>query len=65
VGAGGVVTASVPDYALVLGVPARQVGWMSEYGERIELPLSGEGETVCKYTRAVYRLDGDKVRRID
>ena len=63
VGAGAVVTASVPDYALVVGVPARQIGWMSEYGEQLDLPLSGSAEAVCPHTQAVYRLDGQSLTR--
>lgn len=56
VGAGSVVNKDVPDYALMVGVPARQIGWMSEYGERLELPLMGEGEVYCKYTGKKYVL---------
>ncbi len=50
VGAGSVVTRDVAPYALVMGVPARQVGWMSPFGERLDLPLTGEGRTVCPHT---------------
>lgn len=56
VAAGSVVTRDVPAYALVMGVPARQVGWMSAFGERLELPLTGEGRTVCPHTGVEYRL---------
>ncbi|MGB3900563.1 MAG: acyltransferase [Mesorhizobium sp.] len=65
VGAGTVVTKNVPDYALVVGVPARQIGWMSEYGEQLDLPLEGEGETVCGHTGAAYRLEGRTVKRLE
>jgi UDP-2-acetamido-3-amino-2,3-dideoxy-glucuronate N-acetyltransferase len=63
VGAGAVVRADVPDYALVVGVPARQIGWMSEHGERIDLPLEGQGRAVCEHTGAIYRLEGAQLRR--
>lgn len=56
VGAGAVVTKDVRPYALMAGVPARQIGWMSQYGERLELPLEGEGETTCPHTGVRYVL---------
>jgi len=59
VGAGAVVNHDVPDHALMVGVPARQVGWMSRHGERLALPLSGEAEAVCPATGTRYRLRGN------
>jgi len=61
VGAGAVITKDVPDYALMVGVPARQIGWMSRFGERLELPLSGNAETRCPHTGEHYQLDGTHV----
>lgn len=56
VGAGAVVNRSVPDFALILGVPGKQVGWMSKYGEQIPLPVDGEGSYVCPHTGERYVL---------
>jgi UDP-2-acetamido-3-amino-2,3-dideoxy-glucuronate N-acetyltransferase len=62
VGAGAVVTKDVPDFALVVGVPARQVGWMSAHGERMPLPLAGSGSWTCPSSGIRYALDGSTVR---
>ena len=60
VGAGAVVNRNVPSYALVVGVPARQVGWMSRHGERLPLPASSATplEAACPATGERYRLEG-------
>lgn len=65
VGAGAVVNKSVPAYALMVGVPARQIGWMSQFGEQLELPLQGEGEAVCAHTGVRYILAGDRITKLD
>ena len=61
VGAGAVINKNVPAYALMVGVPAKQIGWMSEFGEQLDLPLEGEGCVTCPHTGSVYRLDGKQL----
>ena len=56
VGAGSVINKDVPAFALMVGVPARQIGWMSRYGERIDLPVAGDGDYTCPNTSDVYVL---------
>ncbi|WP_299735180.1 acyltransferase [uncultured Endozoicomonas sp.] len=67
IGAGAVVNKDVPDYALMAGVPAKQIGWMSEFGERLDLPLSASEdeqiEAVCPATNARYVLQGSHISK--
>ncbi|APC19603.1 N-acetyltransferase (plasmid) [Pseudomonas frederiksbergensis] len=63
VGAGAVVNKNVPAYALVVGVPGKQIGWMSEYGEQLPLPINGEGSALCEHTGARYVLQGETLSR--
>lgn len=58
VGAGAVINKDVPAYALVVGVPAKQIGWMSEYGDRLRLPVRGDGFAVCELSNTKYVLKG-------
>jgi UDP-2-acetamido-3-amino-2,3-dideoxy-glucuronate N-acetyltransferase len=68
IGAGSVVTKDIKDYALVVGVPAIQIGWMSEFGERLDLPiLSNDGVsliTKCHKTDRKYKLTGGNLCKI-
>lgn len=64
VAAGAVVNRDVPDYALVAGVPAVQIGWMSEFGERLELPINGSGEASCPNDGSVYQLRNGRVKKL-
>jgi UDP-2-acetamido-3-amino-2,3-dideoxy-glucuronate N-acetyltransferase len=60
VAAGAVVTRDVKSYALMAGVPARQTGWMSRFGERLGLPLQGDATVVCPHTGDTYQLINDE-----
>ena len=62
IGAGAVVTGDVKAHALVAGVPARQIGWMSRHGGRLDLPLDGEGTAVCEASGERYRLSQGEVQ---
>ena len=64
IGAGSVISKDVPSYALMVGVPAKQIGWMSEYGEKLDLPLTGNAKTICQYTKQQYQLQGNEVTKI-
>ena len=65
IGAGSLINKDVPAYALMVGVPAKQIGWMSEYGEKLDLPLKGEAQTTCPYTGQIYQLKNNTCQRID
>jgi len=64
VGAGSVVNTDIPDYALVVGVPAKQIGWISEFGEKLDIQKSGSGEVTCNKSGEKYLLENEKLRRI-
>ena len=65
VGAGSVINSDVPDFALMVGVPGRQIGWMSRFGERLDLPIEATAEaveSVCPHTGDVYIFEAGAVR---
>jgi UDP-2-acetamido-3-amino-2,3-dideoxy-glucuronate N-acetyltransferase len=62
IGAGAVVTKTVPPYALVIGNPAKQDGWMSEYGHRLH--FDEKGIAICPESKEKYKLEGNKVSKI-
>jgi len=64
IGAGSLINKNISDFALVVGVPAKQIGWMSRFGERMNLPLSGEATFVCPHTNDYYMLNGNTVKLI-
>ncbi len=65
VAAGAVVTRDVADFALVAGVPARQIGWMSRYGERLEVAVEGRGEAICAASGDRYIVEGGACRLVE
>lgn len=62
IGAGAVVTKTVPDYALVIGNPSRQVGWMSEFGQK--LIFDEKGEAICSESQEKYKIENGKVSKL-
>jgi len=62
IGAGAVVTKEVPDYALVVGNPAKQMGWMSEYGHKLK--FNKENIAICPESKEAYKLDNNKVYKL-
>jgi UDP-2-acetamido-3-amino-2,3-dideoxy-glucuronate N-acetyltransferase len=64
IGAGAVVNKDVKPYALMVGVPAKQIGWMSQYGEQIPLPVTGQGQYTCTSTGQMYDLANGELRKV-
>jgi UDP-2-acetamido-3-amino-2,3-dideoxy-glucuronate N-acetyltransferase len=61
ISAGALVNKDVPAYALMVGVSAKQISWMIEYGEKLDLSVSGNAEATCCYTGQTYHLKGNKL----
>ena len=64
VAAGAVINRDVKPYALMAGVPAKQIGWMSQFGEKLDLPLIGEGQTTCPHTQQLYKLENSQCKLV-
>ena len=64
VAAGAVINRDVKPYALMAGVPAKQIGWMSQFGEKLDLHLTGEGQTTCPHTQQVYKLENSQCKLV-
>jgi UDP-2-acetamido-3-amino-2,3-dideoxy-glucuronate N-acetyltransferase len=64
IGAGAVVNRDVKPFALMVGVPAKQAGWISKFGERIPLPSFGRRKFVCEKTHGIYQLKGERLKFI-
>lgn len=62
IAAGAVVNKDVKPFALMAGVPAKQIGWMSRFGEQLKLPLTGSGQVTCEHTKEVYELVDGQLR---
>ena len=59
VGAGAVINKNIPAFALMVGVPAKQIGWISKYGEQLDIPLTGNASATCEHTGEEYVLEGN------
>lgn len=64
IGAGAVVNKDVPAYALMVGVPAKQIGWISEFGEQLDLPIEGQVQATCSHTGVIYQLNGKQLVKL-
>lgn len=64
IGAGALINKDVKPYSLMVGVPARQIGWMTEYGEKIPLPIDGNWEYTCPTTLDRYKLANKLLQKI-
>jgi UDP-2-acetamido-3-amino-2,3-dideoxy-glucuronate N-acetyltransferase len=65
IGAGTVVNKDVPAYALMVGVPARQIGWISEFGDRLQIPIDGSGNATCAQSGEEYLLNEGVLTRVE
>jgi len=65
IAAGAVVNKDVKPFALIAGVPGKQIGWMSQFGERLSLPLEGKAEVICQHTGSYYQISGEFVTLLD
>lgn len=65
VGAGALVNKDVPAYALVVGVPARQIGWVSQHGEKLDMPLEGSAKAQCPHTGQNYTLINSQLQLVN
>jgi len=61
IGAGSLVNKDVSQFALMVGVPAKQIGWMSAYGEKISIPINGSGEWICNHSKDVYKINNNQL----
>ena len=64
IGAGSVVIRDVPPFALMVGNPSRQIGWVGENGEKLDLPLSGNMEAKCKKSGQKYKLFNSSLKKV-